>query len=378
MSDDYYTILGVDKKSDITEIKKAYRKLALMWHPDKNNSPEAVDKFKKISEAYDTLSDSDKRKNYDTFGKQNMPHHMPFDPFEIFRRSFGEQFQMPNMFQQHFNMPSHFNMQQNNNIELVENLTLKEVFTGKKVSYSFNRNSPCQSCNGSGSDDGVERKCPTCHGQKQIHQRIQQGPFQMIQVIQCNTCQGSGFQNGTHSCKNCKGSKIFSEPINFNFSIPSGCIDGNAITIDNIGHIDMQTKKRDKVIIKINVLKHDKFLRGVTIDNKLRVDGYDLLMPIEISIADSLCGFTTSFTHIDDRNISFTVSDVVQNNSIYVINNEGLPNRENGKGKLIVMFKINYSENISNDNKKIIYEALTGKQYIQKETSSNITKIQQS
>jgi DnaJ-class molecular chaperone len=147
------------------------------------------------------------------------------------------------------------------------------------------------------------------------------------------------------------------------------------IVFDNIGHFNIQTKNRGKIIVKIIISKHDVFQRNITIDNKFRIDGHDLLLPIEISLVESICGFTKSFQHIDNRNITFSISDIIQNNSIYTIHNEGLPNKENVKGNLYILIKINYSENITNQMKKTIYETITNHPYNPIQQSSNVKKI---
>ena len=345
MEEDYYKILGLNRSADQNDIKKAYRQLALKWHPDKNKDPHAIDMFKKIGEAYDVLSNPEKREIYDKYGKDGLENNgMHFDPTNIF-----DMFQ--NVFQN--------NRQDEDVITLIEQISLKEVFTGKNITKKIQRLSICPDCNGCGSNDGVDHLCKTCHGKKLIQQRTQMGFMISVSTIVCPTCRGTGGDQ-THMCLKCSGGKLVKELVEFQFNIPVGTSEKDTILIDDIGNINLTTHKRGKVIIKVAIEKHEKFLCNVAIDG-IKINKHDMLMTENITIAEALCGFSKTFKTIDERKVTYETSDVIKNNDIYVIKNEGLPIGTTGKkGNLIVVFNVEFPNHISFDKRKIIWETLTG------------------
>lgn len=378
MADDYYSILGVDRNANQDDIKKSYRKLALKWHPDKNKDPEAVDMFKKIGEAYDTLSDPEKRKVYDQFGKDGLNNHgMNFDPndiFNIFKNAFGEQSPfggMPGMFPPGMFPPGMFQpgmFQQGNpqqqSIEIIEQIKLKDVFTGKNIKREFNRNSICSGCKGTGSDDGVERTCKTCNGKKMVQQQTRMGPMISISTIQCPSCKGSGSASGSHVCKKCNGSRLINDTYTINIDIPIGCSDGEIFVIENIGNIDLSSKKRGNVIVKISIEQNEKFFRNAVINGKIKIGGTDLLTQINITLAESLCGFTKTIKHIDGRDITFSIKNIIKNGDLYTINGEGMPSKTNHqKGNLHILFDVEFMQSLSFEKRKALWEILTDKPY---------------
>ena len=370
MSDDFYSILEIKKTATVDEIKKAYKKLALKWHPDKNKDANATEMFTKIGEAYNTLIDPEKRKIYDQFGKEGLNNHgMQFNPndmFNIFKHAFGEQspFGMPNMFQQ--------NNQPIRHIEIQEKITLRDVYTGKKTHVNFSRDSNCPSCNGIGSDDGVDRVCKTCNGRKLVQQQTRMGMMISISTIPCPTCHGSGSDNGSHVCKKCSGNKIIKENYHVDVEIPIGCSDGEIISFDNIGNYDINSKKRSNVYIRIAIEQNDKFIRNAVIDGKIRIDGADLLTQITISFAESLCGFSRNIELIDGSSISFSVSDIIKHGDLYSIAGKGMPIKNTSHfGNLHIMFQVDYISSLSDDKKKLLWKLLTDNEYPSKGLTHN-------
>ena len=385
MSDEYYSILGVDKKSNADDIKKAYRKMALKWHPDKNHSPDAPDMFKKIGEAYDVLSDPEKRDIYDKYGKEGLNdkgmHFEHGDVFDIFRRAFGENspfgmFGIPGMFPGMFNNQQQCQMERP--IEILEKIHLKDVFFGKEITKSVNRNNMCISCNGTGSDDGVERTCKTCNGRKFVQQQTCMGPMITINTIQCPTCSGKGIDNKTHTCKKCNGNKIISEKYSFKINIPIGCPDNEIMLYEGTGNYEPSTKKRGNIIVKIEIEQHKKFIRNAVVNGKIRINGCDMLLPIDITLAESICGFTKTFRHIDDREITFSIYDIVKNGDMYTMKGEGIPSKDGTKGNLHIVFNITYIDKLSPEKRKAIWEILTENPYDEKQfihIKNNISKF---
>lgn len=378
MTEDYYKILEVNKTASQEEIKKAYRKLALKWHPDKNTAPEATDMFKKINEAYDTLSDPEKRNIYDQFGKDGLNNHgmnfNPGNPFDIFERAFGGQspfgmgmFPGMGMFQHHEN--------QQVDIEIVENLSLQEVFTGKKVNREIIRSILCNECNGHGSIDGKNHTCKNCNGRKVVQQQIRMGNMISISTIPCQSCKGSGCDNSSR-CKKCNGEKVIKEKVNVTFNIPSGCIDGDVIIVDGIGNIDVSAKNHGKLLVKICLIRDEKFIHNATVNGKINIDKYNLLTHVDITLAESLCGFSKIIKNVNGANVAISTIEIIKNNDMCIVKNEGLPMKEgNSRGDLYIIFNIIYPT-ITKEKQKELWKLLTNTTYVEpNENSKNKINI---
>lgn len=355
---DYYSDLGVNKNSEQNEIKKAYRQLAMKWHPDKNNSPEASDMFKKINEAYDILGNPEKRKIYDQFGKEGLNKHgMQFNPMnmrDIFSEVFG--MNLNGMFSM-----NNFKQEANQNIVITENLTLEEVFSGKKIKREFDRLSLCSVCLGTGSDDGKNHECSKCHGNGMIQQRQQLGPFTTITNSPCPDCCGNKCDK-SHACKKCNGNKFIPEKSSIEFDVPAGMTEENFIIHPESGHIDLKTKKRGNLEIKFNIIQHQQFLRRITIERKegrVRLDANDLFVRMKLSIAEALCGCTKILKHVDGHEVKFSLNEMIKNEDIYAIENEGVC----GKGKLYIIFEIEY-QTLSEEKKKKLWKLLMNSPYV--------------
>lgn len=380
MDENLYVILDVDKDASSDDIKKAYRKMAFKWHPDKNKEENASEMFKKISNAYNILSDPEKKKAYDQFGMAGLNNigsnfngeGMGFDPFNMFKSAFGGDtrggFGFSDMFQHGENM------RQNNIIEIVEQIQIKDIFTGKKICKQFNRKSICNACKGTGSIDGVERKCKTCNGRKMVQQQTQHGHMISIHTIQCMTCNGTGNNNGINACKKCGGEQVINEMFKVDITIPIGCSDNEIFMFNDIGNIDKETKKRDKVIVKINIAQDEKFMRNVVI-NERKIGDSDLLFQMPITFAESLCGCSKKIEHITGKILIFNVQNIIKNNDMYTIEKEGLPQKNGGVGNLHIIFNVEYILNLTIEKKKILWNLLTEKIYNEQQFEQSNSKI---
>lgn len=373
MSDDYYSILGVTKTCSQDEIKKAYKKLALKWHPDKNKSSDAIDMFKKIGEAYATLSEPSKREIYDKYGREGLDQNgIHFDPnniFDMFQHVFGGQHPFPGFFENMF-QSEHIN--QSRNIELMEKIQLIDVFNGKKIKRDIIRETICSGCNGMGSDNGLEYICTVCKGKKIVQQQHRMGNLITINTIACITCKGTGTNYGTHKCKLCNGSKMINESYQINYDLSPGYADGDIIIIPECGHANPSTKTRRDVVIKIVIEQDKRFHRNVTINGKFKIGDSNLLTQLDISLAESLCGFTKTFTHITGKQLTFKIDHIIHKGSLHIINGEGMPHKpqkiphneiDNHKcGDLYIIFNVIYPESLHSDQKHEIWKSLTRQQ----------------
>ncbi|SCV05871.1 LANO_0H17018g1_1 [Lachancea nothofagi CBS 11611] len=221
---DYYGILGVSKDASEKDIKSSYRQLSKKFHPDKNpGDEEAHHKFIEVGEAYEVLSDDQKRKIYDQYGADALKNGGPGGQGGP-RGGFGGGFQDPmDIFEQMFG--GHHGggrgRPRGHNLEAREELTLKEYYQGTTLDFTLNLNDNCDNCHGSGSQDGKTSHCPQCQGQGVVIQVVRMGPItQKLQQI-CGACQGKG-QVIKNKCNRCKGAKVERKAKPFHVEVPAG------------------------------------------------------------------------------------------------------------------------------------------------------------
>lgn len=235
MRKDYYNILGVNRDASKDDIKKAYRKLSKQYHPDVN--PEGGDKFKEIAEAYDTLSDDNKRKQYDN------PN-----PFGGGGGSMEDFFNM-------FNSQSHQKRRRAPDKTLNVDITPLESYHGVNKQIVYQANHSCDLCNGTGGDNTV---CGTCGGYGSLRRQVGTGLFTQIVETQCPSCQGSGYQI-TNPCIKCNGNKVEPRMRDITVKIPKGADNGDFLRVGGQGDFNAQMGTTGDLIIKVNMIKSEGF-----------------------------------------------------------------------------------------------------------------------
>jgi DnaJ-class molecular chaperone len=339
MSNEYYDLLGMNKDSTNDDIKKAYHKMALKWHPDKNKDPNAVDMFRKITEAYNTLTDPDKRIKYDKCLKPNV---------EPLNTKQGKQ--------------------NNIDIEMTVHAHLKDVFIGKNLKQTIMRNSMCTSCNGTGSIDNLVHVCRMCNGHRVVQQQNRVGNLIYVKTVTCTKCSGSGIDTETYACKFCYGSKVIWEKYVIDIFIPIGCYDGKRIIMSNIGNYNMTTKTRGCIIINVVIDKHPIFARNSIINGNIKLGVRDLLTVVDVTLAEAICGYTKTIKHVNNKDLVFRASGIIKNGDVFVMRGEGIPVdtnlvSSNNAGNLYVMFNVKYPQVLSEEKSKLIWEILTDTPY---------------
>jgi len=358
----YYDILGVSKTSTKGEIKKAYHKMAIKYHPDRNpnNKKESEEKFKKVSNAYRILSDDDLRKRYDRFGEAGIKSDggppAGFNPFDLFsnifggsgfRGGFGQGFSP-------FNVSAQQIPRKSRSILKEINVSLKDLYTGKSEVLNLNKQVKCDLCKGRGCVNPNDKiDCNICHGKGKILQVAQLGPGMFQQILKpCYNCKSKGkiIRNGQH-CSKCNGDGINRISKNLDFYIHPGTKDGEKIILHGEASEEPDLPEAGDLILKINQTGSQ---------NGMNREGNNLVYRKEISLAEALCGLEFTIKHLDDRKILLKTDKIINPNTIMKVSNEGMPikNQDLTYGDLIVRFIINFPFRLNSERKKYLKRIL--------------------
>ena len=304
MEDNLYEILDINKTATQSEIKKAYRKLSKKHHPDVGGDEE---EFKKVSYAYEILSNDDKKNVYDTRGHDGLNHHGRgnshgyHDDFMDFMRQASNQQEMNHA-----------------SIKVQLNMSLKDAFNGKTAKFKYNRTVKCDSCNGKGGSD--PKMCPSCNGKGRVVETFQSGHGYMQQVRTCDACHGKGvvFKD---TCKACHGNGAHNVRETMEVKIPHGYLNGETIIEPNKGHI-MGNGGYGPLIMIISIQNDDDF--------KIMYN-YDLISKIKLPYETFVLGGEIMFTTIDNKKIKLKVPELSKIGNKLKISNMGLKRKgDNG------------------------------------------------
>lgn len=335
---DFYKILGIPRTADDEEIKKAYKKLALKWHPDKNeNKADATNKFKEIGEAYSVLGDPEKRRRYDNGEQENVGGGMP-DVFNIFNNFF-------NMGMNNFNIPFR-NIRTEKKIP--HDITLNELYNGCKIKKNIIRLSYCNECNGNGTKDKQEHKCSKCNGQGRIRITRQLGMMTIQQELSCDNCNGTLIDKNIEKCVKCQGKKKIEEEYEIEAKIDKG-FGGNGIMIPNIGDI-INGQQRENIILMLLEKEHPIFKR----EGEKKED---LIMRHKMKLADALLMRPFKFQHLDGIIKVITPEKIISPSMAMIIQNLGMPTL-GGSGTLTIKFEIEFPKELSKEQRDILEKIL--------------------
>jgi len=351
---DYYDVLGIQKSATADEIKKAYRKLAVQFHPDKNpGDSSAEEKFKEATEAYEVLSDEKKRGVYDQYGFAGIDGmgaqaHDYSHVYKDFEDIFGD---FSGIFDSFFgggggrsrsSRGGRSSVQRGSDLRFDLELTFEEAAFGTKSEISFVHHIACDSCNGSGSQAGGGKKvCPTCGGAGQV--RRSQGFFSIAST--CPTCNGEG-QIIDKPCKACNGSGLSRKQQKLKVTIPAGIEDGKRISIPEQGDAGPNNGPKGDLYVFIHVKPHEWFER----------DGADLYCVLPISIVQASLGAEVTMTSLDKRSIKVKIPAGTQSGKILRVRGEGVPklNYPDSKGDLYLKIQVDIPQKISARGKTLL------------------------
>ncbi len=338
---DFYDILGVSKQATEQEIKAAYRKLALKYHPDRNpGNKEAEEKFKEAAQAYETLSDKEKRAQYDQFGEAGphiggagwQGHNMNMDDiFRNFGDIFGDLFQEREPQRRRSSGPT---ARSGHDRQLEVSITLKDAFTGTKKDIGYYRLTQCTTCKGKAVKEGTStEKCKKCNGSGQM--QYQQGFFVYSQT--CPQCDGAGYTI-PHPCPTCKGSSRVQIYENFTVKIPAGIYEGAEIRIVDKGDAGIYGGATGNLFVLVHVEADKRFTRE---DN-------DLISHLTLSYPQLVFGAAVEIDHIDGSKISIKVPKGCPVGNKLTIPDKGFVRlRGRGNGNLIIITQCDIPKKLS-------------------------------
>jgi molecular chaperone DnaJ len=326
---DYYEILGVDKSATQSEIKKAYRNLSKLHHPDRGGDEEI---FKQISEAYDVLSDENKKARYDRFGHNDNIGNYD-DMYSGFESMFGHMFRRQQQQQ----------IRKGENMILTVNLTLEDIHKGTTKNYNYNRKVSCEDCNGSGGHDPIE--CHVCNGSGHI-KNITKTQFGYMETIsECNHCHGSGTIFKT-PCKTCNGEGLVNKKETIEIKVPAGVVNGMAFIMSGKGH-GIKNGVEGDLIVRVNELPHSIFNRV----------GNDLRMNLKLEYHQLILGDKVEIDTIDGNKIRITIPEYSNVGQNLRIPSKGLSEiNSSSRGDLFVNLDINMPKSLNDDLKSIIID----------------------
>jgi len=360
---DYYEILGVERKADADEIKKAYRKLAVQFHPDKNpGNKDAEDKFKEATEAYEVLKDDEKRRVYDQFGHAGLsgPGGGPggggfqgaggaygfdiSDALRAFMRDFGGQ---GGGFEDIFGGggrrgPSGPPAGADLRIRL--KLTLEEIFTGVEKKLKIKHMVGCEECGGSGAKKGAKSaKCPQCQGAGEVRQVSRSVFGQFVNISTCPRCRGAG-EIIENPCAHCRGEGRIEGSSTVSVNVPAGVSSGNYITVRGAGHAGPRNGQPGDAIVVIEETPHDVYERH----------GDDVLYRLPISFSQAALGDSILVPTLAG-DVKLKVPAGTQSGKLFRIRGKGIPHlRGHGSGDQLVQTVVWVPTNLSSDDKALL------------------------
>ncbi|MFN8647391.1 MAG: molecular chaperone DnaJ [Gemmatimonadales bacterium] len=348
---EYYELLGVAKDASDADIKKAYRKQAMELHPDRNPSPDAEERFKELTEAYEVLKDPDKRARYDRYGKAGLGgnaggpgyggfHHVDLsEALNIFMRDFGG-------FEGLFGQGGRGEPRRGQDIRVSVKISLTEVATGARRTIKLKTLDRCEACEGSGARKGTRpAKCGTCGGSGEVRRAARSMFGQFVSVSPCPTCAGEGVVIAT-PCEECRGEGRVRADKTVQVEIPAGVSENNYLTLRNQGAVGARNTPPGDLLVMIEIKDDERFER----------DGDNLVSDLPVSFSQAALGMSVKVpTPYGDEAISIPAG--TQGGTILKLKGKGLPRLgQAGRGDLLIRVHVWTPEELSDEQRRLFRE----------------------
>ncbi len=355
---DYYEVLGLQKGASDDEIKKAYRKLAKQYHPDLHpDDKEAEAHFKEIGEAYEVLSDADKRAKYDQFGHAGVDPNFGAGGFGGGFSGFGGGFGgfgdiLDDLFGGFGGFGGGSSQQRRNGpmkgegIRTAVTISFEEAAFGCEKKVTISRNEACPECGGSGCEKGTTPEvCPECHGSGTVQVRRQTPMGVFASTTSCPKCGGSG-KIIHQPCSACRGAGKARRQREISVSIPAGIDDGQGVSLRGQGHCGSNGGPAGDLVINVHVRPHDFFQR----------DGSSVLCTIPVSIVQATLGCELEVPTLDGK-VKYNLPEGTQSGTVFRLRNKGIPYvRGNGRGDQFVTIEVVIPKGLNSEQKKKLQE----------------------
>ena len=346
MKKDYYKILGVKKDASQDEIKKAYRKIAIKYHPDRNpGDKKAEEKFKEAAEAYDVLGDEKKRADYDNpasnfdFKMSGGPDFASMNIDEILKHMGGFGFDFGERRQKHRQV-------EGTSIRITFNLTLEEMFSGVTKKIKYKRFELCDDCGGSGMTENSRRRtCKSCGGTGSVFSSGGFGGFSMSMQQTCPTCGGQGYVL-ENPCPKCGGHGIIQKEIQRDIKLNKGVAHGQSFVFSGLGNMPPHGEGTPgNLIVNVLQVEHEKFTRS----------GNDLIFDLEIPVIKAVLGCTVDVTTIDGKTIAAKIPSLIEEGTQLRFRGYGMPLfNSDARGDMIGVVKLVMPEKINEEDKRLL------------------------
>ncbi len=347
---DYYEVLGISKDASEQEIKKAYRKMAMKYHPDKNQgNKESEEQFKEVNEAYEVLSDPQKRRTYDQFGhagfsgggfgQGGFSGGQGFGGFEdMFGDIFGDMFGGGSRGSRK-NGP-----RKGADMRLRMELKFEEAAFGVEREISIQREEECDTCHGSGAKPGTNSNtCPTCKGSGEVRQTTRTPFGNMMNVAQCPNCNGAGTII-EHKCDTCSGQGRVRKAKKLNVKIPAGVDDGATIKMSSEGQLGLKGGPRGDLYIIINVIPHKLFER----------DGYNVYLEMPITFVQAALGDEVEVPTLDGK-VKYKIPEGTQSGTVFRLRGKGIQHlRSSQRGDQLIRVNVEVPKKLSDKQKDLL------------------------
>jgi molecular chaperone DnaJ len=339
---DYYELLGVTRDASADEIKRAFRRLARELHPDVSEAPDAEHRFREIVEAYEVLSNSERRELYDRFGHAGLrsggfqPSTFDFGSLsDLFSAFFGDDL---------FGVGGRGGRARGADVAAQVEIELAEVVTGTKREVPFGVAVPCGRCGGSGAEPDTQiRPCPTCGGNGRVRQVSRSVFGEFVRTGTCPTCSGSG-QLIEQPCEECRGAGRVIEERTLEVEIPAGIHDGQRIRLTGKGHAGATGGRAGDAYVEVHVRHDDRFVR----------EGNDVYSTVDLTVTQAALGATVSVPTLEG-DLDITFEPGTQPGEVRVLRGRGLPVLQGfGRGNQRVLVNVTVPRQLTEEQRRLL------------------------